>query len=471
MKKTSKLNSTAVKLIIPLLAFAACTSIAGEAITKADNTDALNLTTSWVGDSVPTSSDIALWDSTVTGGNTTILGGDLSFAGIQATNPGGAVNIGNYSEANTLTLGASGVDTAVGITLATPLALSADQTWTGSGGVTSIFQIDNGGYTLTANGGGGKVFGAYAPISGAGGYTQAGAATLFFGANTYTGTTTINGGYIMLLDGGSLSSLSPVTGSAGTLYFNGNSQTFANTVTGDILVTQEGAGSTVKMTGMNSYTGNTSIDVGSTLLVNGNNSGSHHDVFSGGTLGGTGTVKNLSVAAGGTLAPGGGVGTGPGTLTSSDYVIFSAGALSSKFTLQLNTDGSGVAGTNWSKLAAAQIGFDGATSSTPIIITLQTLDGTNAPGALGSFDLSVNHEWAGFMTAGYSGGYADNKFIVDTTGFANAFSGTFSVTNTGVGLGTELNLIYTAVPEPSSFVMMALGAGMMLMQVRRKRAA
>src|SRR5437764_14326215 len=46
--------------------------------TKANNTDNLNLTTSWTGGVVPGSGDIALWDSTVTGGNHSyFLGADL----------------------------------------------------------------------------------------------------------------------------------------------------------------------------------------------------------------------------------------------------------------------------------------------------------------------------------------------------------------------------------------------------------
>src|SRR5436305_13279199 len=75
--------------------------------TKANNTNNLNLTTSWTGAVVPGSGDIALWDSNVTGANTVSLGANLNFGEIQITNPGGWVTI---NSGNTLTLsGVSGV--------------------------------------------------------------------------------------------------------------------------------------------------------------------------------------------------------------------------------------------------------------------------------------------------------------------------------------------------------------------------
>jgi len=67
---------------------AASTTALGATLTKANNANNLNLTTSWSGGVVPGSGDIALWNSTVTGGNTVSLGADLNFGEIQITNPG-----------------------------------------------------------------------------------------------------------------------------------------------------------------------------------------------------------------------------------------------------------------------------------------------------------------------------------------------------------------------------------------------
>src|SRR5260370_38377669 len=61
--------------------------------TKGNNTTNLNLTGSWSGGVVPGSTDIALWDSTVTAANTVSLGANLNFGELQITNPGGEVTI------------------------------------------------------------------------------------------------------------------------------------------------------------------------------------------------------------------------------------------------------------------------------------------------------------------------------------------------------------------------------------------
>src|SRR5207302_10215283 len=108
--------------------------------TKANNTNNLNLTTSWTGAVVPGSGDIALWDSNVTGANTVSLGANLNFGEIQITNPGGNVTI---NAGNTLTLsGVSGVgidgsSATVGVSLNCAIILGAAQPWNNSsaGGV------------------------------------------------------------------------------------------------------------------------------------------------------------------------------------------------------------------------------------------------------------------------------------------------------------------------------------------------
>ncbi|MCX8090150.1 MAG: autotransporter-associated beta strand repeat-containing protein [Verrucomicrobiae bacterium] len=76
-------------------------TLSAAVIPKANNTDDLNLSSSWVGGVVPGAADFALWDSTVTGPNSTLLGANLTWRGLRITNPGGAVTIGG---ANTLTL-------------------------------------------------------------------------------------------------------------------------------------------------------------------------------------------------------------------------------------------------------------------------------------------------------------------------------------------------------------------------------
>ncbi|MGA0846302.1 MAG: autotransporter-associated beta strand repeat-containing protein, partial [Luteolibacter sp.] len=120
-----------------------------QTITKADNTDDLNLGTSWVGGTAPGTGNVALWDSTVTAANSVSLGADATWGGIRVDSPGGLVTIGG---ANTLTLEGSGINmgSSVGedLEIDSALALSANQTW--SLGVTRSITVD-GDLALGAN--------------------------------------------------------------------------------------------------------------------------------------------------------------------------------------------------------------------------------------------------------------------------------------------------------------------------------
>ena len=104
------MNTQTIKIsftCLALLASAAC--LRAGTITKANNTDNLNLASSWVGGLVPGALDVAKWDSTVTGANSVALGADISLGGIIINNPGGAVMI---TAGNTLSIGTSGITNA-----------------------------------------------------------------------------------------------------------------------------------------------------------------------------------------------------------------------------------------------------------------------------------------------------------------------------------------------------------------------
>ena len=75
---------------------------------KQNNTTALNLAGSW--DTLPGSGDVAVWNSTVAGANSSALGGALSWQGVRIANPGGLVTVGTSLETSVLTLGTSGID-------------------------------------------------------------------------------------------------------------------------------------------------------------------------------------------------------------------------------------------------------------------------------------------------------------------------------------------------------------------------
>jgi fibronectin-binding autotransporter adhesin len=186
-------------LLATSLGLAVVAHAAETTITKADNADALNLGPSWSGGIAPGASDIGLWDNTVSTANATVLGGDLSWAGIRVADPGGAVSIG---AGNTLTLGTAGIDMSLAsqnLTLANALALGAAQTWNVSVG-----------QSLTVSG----------SMSGTGGIAKSGPGTLLLGGGnaSYSGAVAIHDGAVELTGAAALGTGNTITiGASGSI--------------------------------------------------------------------------------------------------------------------------------------------------------------------------------------------------------------------------------------------------------------
>jgi T5SS/PEP-CTERM-associated repeat protein len=122
---------------------------------------------------------------------------------------------------------------------------------------------------------------------------------------------------------GSLSTTTVQFGAGtGAINFNHTSANyvFAPDIAGNGAVNQL-SGTTI-LTGNNTYTGPTTVD-GGTLLVNGSIANSTTNVNTGGTLGGTGSVGDTTVNAGGMLAPGS---NSVGTLTITGNLVLTAAA-------------------------------------------------------------------------------------------------------------------------------------------------
>lgn len=234
--------------------------------------------------------------------------------------------------------------------------------------------------------------------------TKAGTSTFTLtGKNTYTGLTTITAGTLALGNGtnkASLGSGSVVIKSGATLALNlADGDTFTNnvsdsghitdlassgthTISGLIIgpgtFTKTGAGTAI-LTGANSYSGATTIS-GGTLLVNntaGSGTGSGKvSVNSGGTLGGSGTIKALTLNTGGLIAPGAGTpGVGGTTLNASSLIWNAGGTLK----LQLGPDSDALALTGaFNKGTAGSYTLDlvdaGVTAG---VYTLATFTSTN----------------------------------------------------------------------------------------------
>jgi autotransporter-associated beta strand protein len=189
-------------------------------------------------------------------------------------------------------------------------------------------------------------------INGGGGLTKTGAFGLALqGNNTYSGATNLDAGFIQAFSTSAFSAASAFNvGSGAVLDLNGfnenigslagagsvtngsasaavtltagadnTTKTFSGTISDGglpLALIKVGSGTQI-LSGINTYTGTTTVDAG-TLSVNGSiASSSLLTVNAGGTLGGNGIVGNTTINAGGALAPGNSIGllTVQGSLT------------------------------------------------------------------------------------------------------------------------------------------------------------
>jgi hypothetical protein len=252
------------------------------------------------------------------------------------------------------------------------------------------------------------------------------------------------------------------TGTSGQIVFNVNNSTTisgtgaASTGSGTDTGVTIGGNGTLKLAGDNhliteTFTTADSLNLVVTGTVNG------VTVSGTSTLSGSGTVGALSVQSGATVSPG----VGLGKLTAGATSFLAGGT----YKFELQTDGStGSAGTDWDQLALGTLDLSTLTANA-FTLKLQTING-GANGLLSSWDGSSDHTWLQIATTTGITGFTAGDFFVDTTGFANAFPGQFTVVVDGDG--TSLDLVYSHIPEPSAFL--SLGMGMVgLMSLRRFR--
>jgi len=431
------------------------------------------------------------------GFNGTIGGGTVSVSGatVLAANMGLIVN-GTLSGAGSLTLNAGSQLMGTGTINKTGGTISGAGTVGGSvttalsggaitGGVftngvsASNSAISGGTYnsTLTLSNGS-----TIAGLTLANGLTIDGlGATVSSGTTTANGTTTVNDGATLTVNGtlagsGDLSfQSSNAAGIAGTgtvskaVSLNGN-KTLSSS--GTLLL-----GSTLGVSGTGNAissgtvsAGATTINSGGALAVNGTLSGSSGLAVNG-LLSGSGTIsKAVSVNSGGTLSPG----NSPGNLSMSSLDLAAGG----NYNWQVY-DATGVAGTGFDTTTVSGVlDLTELSISTKYAINLWSLSsiGPDVNGNAINFDNALTQSWvlidAGSINlTGLTNPITDYFSVITaasngTNGFSNTMDGVFAVgTN-----GNNLVLNYTAVPEPSTSVLLGIGLAVMLYRGRSKRA-
>ncbi|MFT4277034.1 MAG: autotransporter domain-containing protein [Rhodopseudomonas sp.] len=248
-------------------------------------------------------------------------------------------------------------------------------------------------------------------ISGTGSVTKLGNNSMLLGGdNTYTGGTTISGGYLQIGTGGTTGSIVGDVVNNGTLEFaRSDAHTFSGAISGGGSLIKRGAGN-LSLTGTSSYTGATTVEAG-TLSVNGSIAASSlTTVNAGAALGGNGTV-GTTLINGGALAPGNSI----GTLNVSGNLTFTAA------------------------------------SSYMVEVSPSSADRVNVSGTATLGGATVNASFA-------SGGYVERQYtIVNATGGVVGTFGTLVNTNLPSGFRSSLgydsnnaylNLVLDYTPSP-----------------------
>ncbi len=182
--------------------------------TKANNATALNVASSYTSGTAPGANDLLIVNSVLASNRSVQLGANLSWKGIQVTNPNGGLTIGSTGTTNSLTLGSGGISVANGtvgsLTISTvQLIVGDNQSWS----VAADKTLSIG----TASTGVGSI------VSGTGQITKDGGGTLLLNSTINT-----SGGFV--LNSGTVQILGLVTTfGTGTLSINGGVLSSANT--------------------------------------------------------------------------------------------------------------------------------------------------------------------------------------------------------------------------------------------------
>ena len=421
---------------------------------KQNNTTALNLSGSW--DTLPTSSDVAVFDSTYATVGALNSGALLTWQGVRVTSPGGIVTINNSSSGQEIALGSAGIDmSAATISMNIQrLRVDASQTWNIASGQTfnlgnsatvraGVLSLGSGGpFTVTKTGtGSAQLNTSNTAIGNVNWDIQSGVVRAIWNGSAAWGTGTIT------LGGGGIATGTSFSGSVGNWTWN-NAITLTNATTsfidnqniagadrwlkldsvisgsGNLEFRDTGTGFTnldagFIITGTNTNTGSVTIATGAEVRVGGGNAGVLDDV-----AGNNGKLAADSAA-----------GTNNGTLTFAR--------------LDSHTMANAISGTG--NVRVGMVNLLGGSSTSTQVVTLSGNSSYSGVTTLNNGTLSVSS---------LANGGANSNIGASTNAASNLiFSAGSALKYTGTGQSSDRLFTYSSTVDNSGWRLESSGAG------------
>ncbi|MBC7805155.1 MAG: autotransporter-associated beta strand repeat-containing protein, partial [Akkermansiaceae bacterium] len=292
-------------------------------------------------------------------------------------------------------------------------------------------------------------------LSGSTSLTKSGTGKLTLtGANTYTGNTTVSTGTLQVGSSGTAGSIvgDVSVGTGANLTFNRSDNiTFGNVISGAGSVTHNGGG-ILTLTGTNTYTGVTTVNLGTLQIEGSLASTGSVSVSSGSTIAGSGTVGNLTMSSGAILSPGyNGI-----NAFHTNSVMLNSGAI---WNIEL-----GMSGTSDQVIAANAFSF-----SASGIYTVNFFDGTVGDTLQSSQVVGQTYRIARYESGNTNYNPSQNQLQANPGSDLLGVSGTFGTSNSdGYSYLTFTPTTFQPVPTLPAWLAFPVGAGVMALMSRRK---